>query len=81
MSIKAFRDFRAKVAADPKLQAEVRTSMAAGGAGLAAVGKKYGFDFTTEEATADATEELSDLELELVAGGLPTDCGSYSTHV
>lgn len=82
MSAKSFDEFRRRVAADEELQGACQKALAAGGAGLASVGKAHGFDFTNEEAKAAMDEaELSDLELELVAGGIPSDCGQYGTHV
>jgi predicted ribosomally synthesized peptide with nif11-like leader len=77
MSIHAFNDFRAKVAADRKLQDECRTAIAIGGAEIVKLGANHGFAFTAEEAQAAMDEsELSDLELELVTGG----CGGGATQ-
>lgn len=81
MSTKSFDEFRRAVAADEALQDACRQALAPGGAGLASVGEAHGFDFTNEEAKAALEEaELSELELELVAGGIPTDCGQSGTH-
>ncbi len=69
MSNQSFRAFMTKVAADPGLREQLR---AAGGdtgvsaQALADFAKGQGFSFTV----ADVTDELSDTDLEGVAGGI-----------
>lgn len=64
--------FREKLATDPGLQAQVRQTIEGGG-GLEEVlslAEAQGFAFTADEARNSFTEsELSDFELEMVAGG------------
>jgi predicted ribosomally synthesized peptide with nif11-like leader len=69
MSNESFKAFMTKVAADPGLREQLR---AAGGdtgvsaQALADFAKGQGFSFTV----ADVTDELSDTDLEGVAGGI-----------
>jgi hypothetical protein len=89
MSKEALVELRSRIEDSRQLQKAVRT--AAGGgkswdlAALVALGEREGLSFTAEEARTFLTEldqsELSDFELELVAGGLQaeakkTDSGS-----
>lgn len=73
MSTNTIEAFRAKVAKDPDLQAEVKASVVDDS--LVALAKRHGFDFTAAELQAFfADAELTELELDLVAGG----CVEYS---
>ena len=70
MSKQSVQAFRAAVAADPALAEQVKGT---GGdpAALLALAQARGFEFTREEADEVLNEgELSELELELVAGGI-----------
>ncbi len=76
MSIQAALDFRTLANASPELQGEVSRCFVNGQldfAALSAVGRVYGLDFTAEEAAeamaAGLDDELSDFEMDLVAGG------------
>ncbi len=72
MSQLQVNEFRAAVAADPALSEQVREVMEAGGdsAALLALARERGFEFTEAEAREALAEgELSELELDLVAGG------------
>ncbi len=75
MSKQSVKDFRAGVASDPELAEQVRAAMnAASGAGaLVALARARGHEFTEAEAEEVLAEsELSELELDLVSGGLPS---------
>lgn len=76
MSKQHVNDFRAAIVADPALAEQVREVMDAGGdpaAALLALARARGFEFTQAEADEVlADSELSELELDLVAGGLPS---------
>lgn len=76
MSLEAAKAFRDKIGQIPALQEQVRAAIASGTDLSQAVklGKQYGCAFTVEEAAAvlqnvNAGDELSDFELEMVAGG------------
>ncbi len=79
MSIEAIDQFRAQVAADPELQARFGQAYETGPAALTALGRERGWQFTEAEA-AETIErclddgELTDYELELVAGGSNPSC-------
>jgi predicted ribosomally synthesized peptide with nif11-like leader len=78
MSKQHVNDFRAAIAAEPALAEQVREVMNAGGEpeALLALARTRGFAFTRVEADEVMAEgELSELELDLVAGGTP-NCGS-----
>ena len=82
MSLEALTKFRAMVNADPQLQKLVLGAIAAGGEGLPSLGAKHGFSFSTEEAMSLMEDtELSDFELEAVAGGAVLDPSSRSSNV
>ena len=69
MSKQQVNDFRAATAADPALAEQVRATAGEPEA-LLALARARGFDFTRAEADEVLAEgELSELELELVAGG------------
>ncbi len=82
MAIEAFNAFRAEVEKDVALQEACREALASGKPELiVSLGSERGFEFSGAEAEAVINEsELSDLELELVAGGLPLDCGNGNTR-
>ena len=63
--------FRRKVDGDQTLQGELRKNgVTANAAGVVALGKKYGFEFTEGEVRELFNSvELSEFELEMVAGG------------
>jgi len=70
-------EFRNKVNASKPLQDEVMQAFARNGEGIVEVGKKHGYSFTAEEALEllqSDQGELSEFELELVAGGGSADC-------
>ena len=84
MSVEAIDQFRAQVATDPGLQARLASALDVGPDALAALGKDCGYDFTAAEASAAVDRartdgELSDFELELVAGGDAGGSGCPST--
>jgi len=73
MSMKAAEEFRRALAGSAAIQEDVR--VANRGEDLVAVGKRHGFVFTADEiqnalALAEEAGALSDLELDLVSGGL-----------
>jgi predicted ribosomally synthesized peptide with nif11-like leader len=81
MSMQAAMDFRALVSQDKGLQAEVARVLRV--EELIALGARHGFEFGAQEAVAvidSATheDELSEFELELVAGGTPMCCNCNS---
>ncbi len=64
--------FRGQLATDANLQAQVRQAIESGCGPeeLVSLAGAHGFTFTANEAVASFTEsELSDFELEMVAGG------------
>ncbi|MBX3469023.1 MAG: Nif11-like leader peptide family RiPP precursor [Planctomycetes bacterium] len=72
MSRQHVSEFRAAIAADPALAEQVRKAMEAGGdaAALLGLARARGLEFTPAEAAEVMAEsELSELELDLVAGG------------
>jgi len=79
MQNQSLLEFRAKLNASPALHEEAMRAFAADGEGLVSLGKKHGYAFTKEEALELLAKggELSDFELELVAGGNTIDCGNY----
>ena len=85
MSKAAALAFRDKVAQNPELQAKVRQAIEAGQSLEEAVrlGKQHGHEFTVEEAEQAMEEvssgELSQFELEMVAGGKGRSRGDQET--
>jgi hypothetical protein len=81
MSKEAAVEFRSRVEDSRELQKAVRAATGGGKswdwAALVALGEREGLPFTAEEARAILNEldqsELSDFELELVAGGLQAE--------
>jgi predicted ribosomally synthesized peptide with nif11-like leader len=76
-----FAEFRQAVNSNPQIAEACRAAILKGGQGaVVTFGQKHGFTFSAEEAKAamDATE-LSDMELELVAGGETTPAPKPST--
>jgi len=73
MSSDAFEKFRAAIAADAALQAQCLAALQAGDVQqVLDLARAQGCAFTAEEATAALDQaELTDLELEVVAGGYP----------
>ena len=75
MSKESAVKFREKVSATPELQAKVRNAISQGKdlSEAVALGKQTGFTFTEQEAeevlATTSQGELSDFELEMVAGG------------
>ena len=79
MSEKQLKAFIAKVQADTSLQEQLKAE----GADPIAIGKAAGFSITTEDLKT-ARQNLSDDELEGVAGGLGTyegdQCNTFGTY-
>jgi len=71
--------FRAMAQKDEALRLEVLAATKGGGCGIPEVGRRHGFNFTLDDLTEyTKNSELSDFELELVAGGTCTGCGEPS---
>ncbi|MBO6835737.1 MAG: Nif11-like leader peptide family RiPP precursor [Alphaproteobacteria bacterium] len=71
--------FRTLVDTDPALQADVAQHVANGSwnsAAIVEIGRKAGFEFSTEDfvSVMEEDDELSDFELELVAAAAPLEC-------
>lgn len=88
MSREAVELFRKKIDQDDQLQDILRESFRTmdDQLNLVDLALEYGFEFTEEEGLAVLREsmvdgELSDFELELVAGGAPTDCNQETKQV
>ena len=63
----AFRDY---VAQNDEVQREIRSALMTESAKVSEIAAKHGFTFTSEEAWDAAQDnELSDFELDMVAGG------------
>ena len=74
MSVEALKEFLGKVGKDETLSEKVKTAGTDGNA-LIGLGKEIGLEFTAEDMKAlkaQQGEELSDEELENVAGGFVT---------
>lgn len=74
-------EFRRMVDSDPALQAEVTRHVGDGmwdSTAIVEIGKAKGFDFTAQDLcdVMDEDDELSDLELELVAAASTVACGN-----
>jgi predicted ribosomally synthesized peptide with nif11-like leader len=74
MSLQSFASFRQAVNTNPQLSEACRNAIRQGGQGAVVdFAQKNGFTFSAEEAKKVMDEtELSDYELELVAGGQTT---------
>jgi len=76
MASQSVSSFRQAVGASPELQKQVQQVLGNGDiAGLVAVGKSNGYDFSEAEANAAISEvssggKLNDFELEMVSGGV-----------
>ena len=76
MSIEALEQFYEKVRADTGLEAEAGAALNEGGAAIVALGAREGFEFSEDELSialaqyATAAGELSDADLDMVAGGM-----------
>ena len=77
MASQSASGFRQAVGASPELQKQVQEVLGKGDiAGLVAVGKRNGYDFSEAEAKAAISEvssgggKLNDFELEMVSGGV-----------
>jgi predicted ribosomally synthesized peptide with nif11-like leader len=75
MSIKALEEFYDKVRTNSTLEAEATAALQQGPAAVVALGAREGFAFTSDELAAgleklSAGQELSDKDLDLVAGGI-----------
>ncbi len=79
MSIQAAQEFRQRVSASPELQEQIAATVKNGEIDLPALvdlGRSNGFAFSVvdaENALASVSDELSDFEMELVAGGRDRD--------
>jgi predicted ribosomally synthesized peptide with nif11-like leader len=74
MSLENVHAFRQRVSDDTRLQTVISASLSAGDISqIVELGGRHGFDFSKEELKQvfvdDPSRELSDFELELVAGG------------
>lgn len=78
MSIEALEQFYDKVRSDAALEGEAGAALGEGPAAVVALGAREGFSFSADELTialaehAVGVDELSDADLDLVAGGIPT---------
>lgn len=76
MSIDALEKFYEHVRSDQALEAQATNALQEGADAVVALGEREGFSFTSEELSialahhASLSDELSDDELELVAGGV-----------
>ena len=80
MSLEQANAFRDYVAQNEDVQKEIRSALMTESAKVSEIAAKHGFSFTSEEgeqAWETAQEnELSDFELDMVAGGTLTRAGS-----
>ncbi len=81
MSIESLRNFYESVRSDPELEALATNALEDGPEALVVLGLLKGFEFTEEELLVAlsrrsilADGELSDTDLDLVAGGGRTSC-------
>ncbi|CAI9408967.1 hypothetical protein ANOBCDAF_01968 [Pleomorphomonas sp. T1.2MG-36] len=82
MSMQALEQFYDKVRASEALEAEATAAMQVGAAAVVALGAREGFSFTAEELAAGLEKisggaELSEKDLDLVAGGIPNFHSAY----
>lgn len=77
MSIEALEQFYDKIRSDSALESEAGAALGEGGAAVVALGAREGFEFSEDELAiglarhAAAADELSDADLDVVAGGIP----------
>lgn len=76
MSMQALEQFYQKVQGSDALEAEATAALQHGPAAIIALGAREGFDFSEDELSAGLDQltdkgELSDQDLDLVAGGIP----------
>ena len=89
MSSESLQLFRTQVNGNAQQEAAVRACLTAPDGGLdidalAALGRQGGFDFNADDvraAMAATDDELSDFELEVVAGGAPTNANFNNSNV
>jgi predicted ribosomally synthesized peptide with nif11-like leader len=94
MSMQSLQSFREKVNINPDLEAAIKTCLngpdgVLDADAVVALGRQQGFDFSQEELLSamrgtggeGLSEELSDLELELVSGGNPVNCNDGAQRV
>ncbi len=77
MSMQALEQFYDKVRASEALEAEATAAIQEGPAAVVALGAREGFGFSAEDLAAgleklSGGEELSEKDLDLVAGGIPS---------
>jgi predicted ribosomally synthesized peptide with nif11-like leader len=76
MSIEALEQFYDKVRSDAALESEAGAALGKGASAVVALGAREGYDFSEDELTialaqhAASSGELSDADLDLVAGGV-----------
>lgn len=79
MSAQGFLDFRNKINANADLQTNLYSELAKGPHAIVRLGAVHGYAFTADEVSAAiAGSDLTDFELELVAGGAGPAMGSVS---
>lgn len=77
MSMEAMQAFYKKVKNEDALRQEAEKAVVQGAAAVVALAAREGFEFSEEEVAVElatlaaAESELSDSELDLVAGGIP----------
>ena len=71
----AFRDY---VSQNEDVQTEIRSALATDDTKICEIAAKHGFNFTSDEAEqaweTAKDNELSDFELDMVAGGVTEEC-------
>ncbi len=71
----AFRDY---VAQNDDVQRDIRSALMTESAKISEIAAKHGFNFTSDEAEkawdTAKDNELSDFELDMVAGGVTEEC-------
>ncbi|MBB4955146.1 putative ribosomally synthesized peptide with nif11-like leader [Agrobacterium vitis] len=86
MSMEAMQAFYQKVQSEEALQKEAEQAVQQGAAAVVALAAREGFEFSEAEvavelaALAAGQEELSDSDLDLVAGGLITQPQKEKTY-
>ena len=82
MSAKALEDFYDKLRADESLEAEATAALQQGAEALIALGTREGFSFSADDLAAgldtlSGGQELSEQDLDLVAGGSRPNCSEH----